>query len=100
MILFKVMWVFVCVCACACVCACTCTYMELPYNMHQQPASAQEHLRQLQQELAQTQDNIADATEELQKMSVALTEDDKQALRNRLTKKISMVCKAYILFSV
>ncbi|KAI0228191.1 Centriolin [Lamellibrachia satsuma] len=52
---------------------------------------AQEHLRHLQQELAQTQDNIADATEELQKMSMALTEDDKQALRNRLTKKISMV---------
>ena len=39
-----------------------------------------------------TRDNIADATEELQKMSVMLTEDDKQEMRNRLKMKISMVC--------
>ena len=39
-----------------------------------------------------TRDNIADATEELQKMSVMFTEDDKQEMRNRLKTKISMVC--------
>ncbi|KAK2177182.1 hypothetical protein NP493_614g00022 [Ridgeia piscesae] len=52
---------------------------------------AQQHLQHLQQELAMTRDNIADATEELQKMSVMFTEDDKQEMRNRLKTKISMV---------
>ena len=53
--------------------------------------SAQDHLQYLQQELATTRDDITDANDELDKMAAMLTEDDKQALRDRLTNKMGTV---------
>ena len=60
-------------------------------DVREHSASAQDHLQYLQQELATTRDDITDATEELHKMSAMLPEDDKQALRDRLTNKMATV---------
>ena len=74
-------------------------FCEIPSTLP--PVTAQEKLSCLQRELLQTEGQLNQATEELQKISEVapgrpLTEDDKQDLRNMLGRKMDKVGRGYI----